>query len=237
MLLGLCASGAAAARTTGMSAGVFGALVVAATACQGQAASIPSTPPLTTAALTPASKWSFDADPVGGLPAGAETFSGTWTVRAETDAPSPPNALCQTGNADFPALMLDARPYTDVVMVAKFKPISGSVDRAAGLIPRIADKGNYYILRANALEGNVNLYKYVDGRRSSLRNGQASVATGQWQELRLEVRGDTLRGFLNGQPVTQVNDGTFGGPGGVGLWTKADSQTCFDDVEVSVPTS
>jgi hypothetical protein len=188
-------------------------------------------------ALTPSGKWSFDADPVGGLPSGAQVFSGTWAVRAEADAPSPPNALCQTGEADFPAIVLDPKPYTDVIIVARFKPISVSVDRAAGLIFRIKDKRNYHIIRANALENNVNLYKYVDGRRSGLKDGQGKVSSGQWQELRVEVRGDTFRGFLNGQPVVQASDGTFNGAGGVGLWTKADSQTCFDDVEVSVPSS
>jgi hypothetical protein len=158
-------------------------------------------------------------------------------VRAEVDAPSPPNALCQTGQADFPAIMLDPKPYADVAIVARFKPISGSTDRAAGVIFRIKDKNNYYILRANALENNVNLYKYVDGRRSDLKDGQAKVASGQWQELRVEARGQVLRGFLNGQPVVETTDGTFTAPGGVGLWTKADSQTCFDDVEVSVPSA
>jgi hypothetical protein len=94
----------------------------------------------------------------------------------------------------------------------------------------------YYILRTNALKNNVNLYKYVDGRRSGLKDGSAKVASGQWQKLRVEVRGDTLRGFLNGQQVVETTDGTFRAAGGVGLWTKADSQTCFDDVEVSVPS-
>jgi hypothetical protein len=181
--------------------------------------------------------WTFDADAAGSLPAGAQAFSGAWAVRAETDAPSAPGALCQTGTAEFPAIMLDSRPYADVVVVAKFKPISGSQDRAAGLIFRIKDGRNYYILRANALENNVNLYKYVDGRRSDLKDGQAKVASGEWQELRVEVQGHSLRGFLNGQPVVEANDTTFTAAGGIGLWTKADSQTCFDNVQVSVAAS
>jgi hypothetical protein len=187
--------------------------------------------------LTASAKWTFDADPVGAPPSSAQVFTGTWAVRAEGDAPSAPNALCQTGEAEFPAIMLDPKPLADVVIGARFKPISGSTDRAAGLIFRIKDKNNYYILRANALENNVNLYKYVDGRRSGLKDGQAKVAAGQWQELRVEARGQTLRGFLNGQVVVEASDGTFSAPGGVGLWTKADSQTCFDDVEVSVPSA
>jgi hypothetical protein len=203
---------------------------------QGQSTTVTSTPPIAQSALAASARWTFDAEQVGGLPSGAQAFSGTWAVRAEADAPSQPDAVCQTGTADFPAMMLDPKPYTDVVLVARFKPISGSTDRAAGLIFRIKDKANYYILRANALENNVNLYKYVDGQRSDLKDGQAKVASGQWQELRVEARGQTLRGFLNGQPVVEVTDGTFSAAGGVGLWTKADSQTCFDDVEASVPS-
>jgi hypothetical protein len=197
----------------------------------------PRTPMLETSALTPVGQWQFGDARAGALPAGSQPFNGTWTVRAEADAPSGSNALCQTGNADFPGIMLDPTPRADVVISARFKPISGSVDRAAGLIFRVQDGRNYYILRANALDNNVNLYKYQDGRRSSLKDGPAKVASGQWQELRVEARGETLRGFLNGAPVVEARDTTFKNAGAVGLWTKADSQTCFDNVEVSVPPS
>jgi hypothetical protein len=96
------------------------------------------------------------------------------------------------------------------------KPISGRVDQAAGIIFHMQDKDNYYILRANALEGNTNLYKYVGGRRSILKEGSAQVASGQWQELRLEANGNYLRGFLNGQLVVETSDDTFAA-GKVGL--------------------
>src|SRR5262245_33292216 len=87
-------------------------------------------------------RWTFDGDPVGGLPSGAQPFSGQWAVRAEGDAPSQPNALCQTGTADFPAIELDMNAYTDLVLTARFKPISGKEDQAAGLIFRVQDKDN-----------------------------------------------------------------------------------------------
>ncbi len=183
------------------------------------------------AAAARAQRWTFDADPAGGLPQGTEIFSGTWAVRPEADVPSPPNALCQTGSAEFPAIALGDAAYADVLLVARVKPISGQQDQAAGLIFRVQDKDNYYILRANALEGNVNLYKYQGGRRSDLKDGQAQVGRGQWQELRVEARGTTLRGFLNGQPVVEATDSTFKTAGRIGLWTKSDSVTCFDGVE------
>lgn len=157
-------------------------------------------------------------------------FSGSWAARAEGDAPSPPNALCQTGTAEFPALLLGDVIYTDLVQSTRFKPISGRTDQAAGLIVRVQDKDNYYILRANALEHNVNFYKHAGGRRSVLKEASATVPSGQWQELRVEVVGNRLRGMLNGQLVVETTDDTYQA-GGIGLWTKADSVTCFDDVE------
>ena len=178
-------------------------------------------------------QWSFDRDPLGEIPKGAQAFNGKWEVRAEADAPTPPNALCQTGTAQYPLFpsRQDIRRCRDLT---GFKPISGSSDRAAGIIFRIQDRDNYYILRANALEDNVNIYKYVGGRRHVVKEGSARVLSGKWQELRVEVKGNAIRGFLNGKLVVEARDDTFKA-GKVGLWTKADSVTCFDNVKASAP--
>jgi hypothetical protein len=176
--------------------------------------------------------WNFDSDPVGGLPAGIEVFDGTWTVRAEEGAPTPPNALCQTATADFPALTLSDKVYTDVDVSVRFKPVSGSDDQAAGIIFRVQDKENYYILRANALEDNVILFIYASGKRTSIKESEVKVPSSQWQELRVEVIGNSFRGFLNGQPVLEATDDNYKA-GRVGLWTKADSVTCFDNLRVT----
>ena len=178
----------------------------------------------------PVLRWTFDADPVGGLPRGAVVFSGTWAVRAETDAPSPPNVLCQTGVAQFPAIALTDAVYANLVLSVRFKPISGREDRAGGLIFRVQDKDNYYILRANALEDNVNIYKYVGGRRRSIREGATRVRSGQWQTLRVDASGNRIQGVLNDRLVVEATDDTYRA-GRIGLWTKADSVTCFDNVE------
>jgi len=181
--------------------------------------------------------WSFDDLAEGDMPDGSEVLSeirlGGWGVRPEADAPSVPNALCQTGMGEFPAMALGPAVLGDLVMTARFKPISGQVDQAAGLIFRIQDGGNYYILRANALEGNVNLYKYASGRRSLMKDGKAEVRSGEWQELRVDVASNHFTGFLNGRPVVEATDDAY--PAGrIGLWTKADSVTCFDDVAAEV---
>ena len=178
------------------------------------------------------SEWNFDADSAGKIPSGVAIFSGNWEVRRESDAPSSPNVLCQTGTASFPALSLSDKVYTDVVVTTRFKPISGRTDQAAGIIFRVQDKDNYYILRANALEDNMNFYIYASGKRSSLKGSSAKVASNVWQELRVEVTGNHFRGFLNGQLVVEATDESYAA-GKVGLWTKADSITCFDNVQVT----
>jgi hypothetical protein len=177
-------------------------------------------------------EWNFDRESVGSLPAGAEVFSGVWSIRAEEDAPSKPNVLCQSASAEFPALSLSDKIYTDLDMTVRFKTISGKDDQAAGIIFRVQDKDNYYILRANALEDNVIFFRYGSGSRSSIKEGSAKVPSGQWHELRVEVRGNRLRGFLNGQLVVETTDDAYAA-GRVGLWTKADSVTCFDDAKVT----
>jgi hypothetical protein len=176
-------------------------------------------------------EWTFDADPTGVPPSGAESFGGNWVVRPEQDAPSPPNVLCQTAAAPFPALCLSDRVYTDVEVSVYFKPVAGQEDQAAGIIFRVQDGDNYYIFRANALENNVMFFRYASGRRSILKRSSVSVPSGKWQELKVEVVGQHFRGFLDGSLVAEVTDGSYQA-GKVGLWTKADSVTCFDNVRV-----
>jgi hypothetical protein len=176
-------------------------------------------------------EWNFDADAAGSLPAGAEVFSGTWAVRAEGDAPSPPHVLCQSATADFPAICLGDDLYVDLTMSVRFKPVAGKDDQAAGIIFHIQDANNYYILRANALEDNVIFFRYGSGVRTTLKEASAKVLSGQWQELRVEVTGNRFRGFLNDQLVVETTDDAYK-LGKVGQWTKADSVTCFDNVKI-----
>jgi hypothetical protein len=177
-------------------------------------------------------EWTFDKDTAGKPPAGGEVFGGTWEVKAETDAPSAPNVLCQSATAKFPAIRFGDRVYGDLVATVRFKAISGKDDQAAGIIFRVQDANNYYILRANALEDNVIFFRYAGGTRSSIKSGDAKVPTGQWQDLKLEVEGSRFRGYLDGRLVVEATDNAFPA-GGVGLWTKADSVTCFDDFRVT----
>lgn len=176
--------------------------------------------------------WNFDEDRTGSPPKGSEVFAGTWEVRREPGAPTEPNAVCQTGEAKFPALVLGDARYMDLALSTEFKPVSGEEDRAAGLIFRLQDEDNYYIARANALEDNVAIYKYSGGERSELASAPVRIdptEAGEWRELRVEVDGNRIRVLLDLKEVIEATDDEFGA-GRVGLWTKADSVSCFDKV-------
>jgi hypothetical protein len=160
-----------------------------------------------------------------------------WTVEKEDSAPSKPNVLKQSGEATYPVILKDDTSLKDGFVEVKFKAISGRKDQAAGVIWRAADTNNYYIARANALEDNVVLYKTVAGKRQSLdivgrRGGygvEAKVALQTWHTLRVEFAGSRFTVILNGKKLFAVEDNTFTDAGQVGLWTKADSVTLFDD--------
>jgi 3-keto-disaccharide hydrolase len=195
--------------------------------------------------------YNFDTDTSGKLPAkfhGALTgrgVAGVWEVKADSSAPSPPNVLAQTSTDKtsyrFPVAIADEGSFRDLDLSVKFKPISGDVDRAAGLVWRLKDANNYYIVRANALENNVVLYKVENGKRTDLPlkgegrtyGKKSSVPTAQWSELRVVAAGILFEVFLNGQKLYEVEDNTFTAAGKVGLWTKADSLTYFDDLRVT----
>jgi hypothetical protein len=169
----------------------------------------------------------------------AVTGSGTakWTVEKDDSAPSKPNVLKQSGKGTYPIILDDGAIVKDGFVEVKGKALDGKEDQAIGVVWRAKDKDNYYVCRANALEGNVVLYKTVGGKRSSLdimgRKGgygvKASVEPKQWHTLRVEYAGDTFTVKWNGKELFQVKDATFAGAGKVGLWTKADSVTVFDD--------
>lgn len=184
----------------------------------------------------------FDDAKPGELPAnwtGAMTGKGEpkWAVVADDTAPSKPNVLKQSGEATYPVALKDDTSLKDGFVEVKFKAISGKEDQAGGVIWRAKDADNYYICRANALEDNVVLYKVDQGRRRSLdivgrRGGygvEIKVASQTWHTLRVEFAGNRFKVLLNGKHLFDVQDETFKDAGKVGLWTKADSVTLFDD--------
>ena len=176
----------------------------------------------------------FDREPVGALPAdwtGGVTGSGTakWTVEADATAPSPPHVLKQSGRGAFPWCVRKDVSLNDGFVEVKFKPLAGREDQAGGVVWRWKDGDNYYVARANALENNVSLYYTEGGRRRTLKYVDAPVAPRQWHQLRVEFRAKKIRVFLDGTERISLEDEHISGAGAVGLWTKADSETVFDD--------
>lgn len=186
--------------------------------------------------------WSFDSDSTNVSPSGFEFKRtgngrpGWWIILAEKDAPSSPNVLAQvdTDNTDyrFPIAVAHDPSLSDLRLSARCKPVSGRVDQACGLVFRYQDENNYYVARANALEGNVRLYYIKDGRRHQIASWDGKVAKGIWHEIRIEARGDHMRIYWDGKKAIDAHDATFQDAGKIGVWTKADSITYFDDLSI-----
>jgi hypothetical protein len=134
----------------------------------------------------------------------------------------------------FPLCVVDTVKASDVELGVSFTPIAGKIDQAAGLIFRVKDANNYYVVRANALENNVNLYHVTKGIRRQIAGVNVPVVTGKTQQLGVRIEGDAIKVSFDGRPLINVNDRMIQGSGAVGLWTKADSLTAFYELTVSV---
>ncbi len=176
----------------------------------------------------------FDGDKPNEAPAGwtcTKTGSGIpkWVVVADESAPSKPNVLKQSGEATYPVALKDDTSLKDGFVEVQFKPVSGKEDQAGGVIWRAKDADNYYIARANALEDNVTIYHTIKGKRVSFKNVNTKVASGVWHTLRVDFVGNKFTVSFNGKKVIDATDDSFADAGKVGVWTKADSVTLFDD--------
>jgi len=201
-------------------------------------------PYLSTAARAQNTTGSIDLSriPVGPLPPEFLTSwrtgqgaVGDWRV-VEDPSANQGKAIAQL-SADptdyrFPLAVYEPVPAQDVEASVRFKAVSGKGDQAGGLAVRLTDADNYYLVRANALEGNVNLYRVVKGRRQQIASTSAQVPSGVWHTLTLRAEGDRLSVSFDGKQLLTHSDRTFAGPGKVALWTKADSVTHFDRFEI-----
>jgi Galactocerebrosidase, C-terminal lectin domain len=193
---------------------------------------------------TPTTGWAAEALVVDlkGLPPGplpdsfttARTGQGapsTWLVQEDTSVPAG-RVITQTSNDKtdyrFPLAIYQPFSGADVEVTVRFKAVGGSIDRAGGVVVRLIHANNYYVLRANALEDNVNFYHVVQGVRRQIKGAAAKVSSGQWHSLTLKAEGDQFIATFDSKPILAAKDHTFPGAGKVALWTKADSVTSFD---------
>jgi len=200
-----------------------------------------SSPPAT---ATHAASWNFDDLPAGTLPAGWKVEAtnrkgplATWNIVKDATAPSGDQVLAltrpnHTFGGTFNLCWTNAVSFLDGEIQVRFKAVKGEEDQGGGVIWRAKDKDNYYIARFNPLEDNFRLYSVRDGARRMLADAKVALAAGAWHTLRIVQQGARFEGYLDGKKLLEGANGLFTKPGGVGLWTKADAVTTFDDLSV-----
>jgi hypothetical protein len=156
---------------------------------------------------------------------------GEWSI-VRGDVPVLAQTSTDTTDNRFPLAIY--RPFSgrDVDVTTRFLPVAGKVDQAAGIVIRLTSADDYYVVRANALEDNVRFYRVVGGRREMLAGANTKVSSKAWHALGIVAKGDRFTISFDGREIFTANDRTFTGAGRIGLWTKSDSITWFDGIEV-----
>ena len=185
----------------------------------------------------------FGKDDLGKLPKGwsaAQTGEGdasVWKVMADETAPAKKgHVLAQLAAAPkltYNLCVLDEPRYQDVDITVAFKAVKGEIDQGGGVVWRYQDASNYYIARMNPLESNFRLYKVQGGKRNQLATANVKVPAGEWHTLQVTMTGNKIDCRLDGKQLFEVTeDDTISKAGRIGLWTKADAVTYFDDLKV-----
>lgn len=183
----------------------------------------------------------FEDASAGGVPKGwTVTKTGTgegsaWKGVEDKTAPKGAKVLAQVAespNAVFNLCVADDAVFKDVEVAVAFRAVKGKKDQGGGVVWRYKDANNYYVARFNPLEDNYRLYKVVDGKRLQLATKEELEApAGEWHTLTVRMKGDKIVCLLDGKKHLEVKDDAFAKAGKVGLWTKADAQTYFDDFQ------
>ncbi len=186
--------------------------------------------------------FNFDKDTAGEIPAGWSNQKtgkgglGNWAIQSDPTAPSPPNVLTQTSSENFGyhfnLAVAEETDFSDLEIELKFKALTGKEDQGGGPVWRYQDADNYYICRANPLESNFRVYKVVNGNRRQMKSATVDIPAKVWHSIKVKNVGDHIQCWYDGKLYLEVTDNTFKS-GKVGLWTKADAVTSFDDFTIS----
>jgi hypothetical protein len=175
--------------------------------------------------------WTFDDEATGQIAKGFTNEVGQWSV-----APSDKGkALAQSAknpNAVFNITLISDTNAKDVDLSVRMKAVAGETDQGGGLVWRAADAKNYYLARYNPLEDNYRLYRVVGGKRTLILNADITHSDG-WHTLRVTMTGDQIACYYDGKKYLESKDTTFTGSGKIGLWSKADAQSQFDDLTLA----
>jgi hypothetical protein len=180
--------------------------------------------------------WTFDNDKPGQIAGGFSNETGDWKVVADASAPSKPNVLAQmakSSSSTYNLSLLGDLQFKDVDVSVQMKSVAGKLDQGGGLVWRAKDAKNYYVVRYNPLEDNLRLYRVVKGTRSAPLQDMTIKHADGWHELRVIMSGERIECYYDGKKYMDFRDATFKEAGKIGLWTKADAQTQFDDLTVS----
>lgn len=188
--------------------------------------------------------WNFDRDQPGKTPPGFQIGrifdgrpAGDWQVIATDKATSPPQVLAQLQGKGaehaYKLVLIQATESENIDLGVKLLPIDGKADMGGGLIWRATDDRNYYLARANPLEQNIRIYRVVNGIRHMIQNFDHIIHVRQWHQLRVRMEGCHIQVFFDELPIFKLCDETFT-KGRIGLWTKSDAVTQFDDLQLEV---
>ncbi len=175
--------------------------------------------------------WDFEKDAPGRIASGFTVAVGRWEVSEKGGR----HVLCQRAeNEDrtFNLALVDGTSYRDLDLSVRVRAGSGNIDQGGGIVWRAKDARNYYIARYNPLEDNLRVYKVEDGKRTQLDHADAP-GDREWHTLRITMKDREILGYLDGKKLLVAEDSTFSDAGMIGLWTKSDARTCFDDLGVS----
>ncbi len=177
--------------------------------------------------------WDFENETPGEIAAGFSADEGQWQV-VESEGGKALAQQAKNPDETFNVCLAKDASAQDLVLSVRFKAIAGELDQGGGIVWRARDARNYYIARYNPLEDNFRVYKVVDGERTQLATADIKHSAG-WHMLRIMMRGEQIRCQYDGKQYLEARDSTFPGPGKIGLWSKADARTYFDDLTLLTP--
>ncbi len=186
----------------------------------------------------------FENIPIGSLPEGWKVEAtrkygplATWQVVKDNTAPSGEKVLALTkinhgSGSTFNLCWTNDVSFQDGTIEVMLKPVSGRIDQGGGIMWRVKDRNNYYVARFNPLEDNFRVYYVANGHRMMMNSARVSLPAGKWHSMKIVQKGDRYQCYLNGKKYLEGTDDHFQKAGGVGLWTKADAVTSFDNFKV-----
>jgi hypothetical protein len=175
--------------------------------------------------------WDFENDEPGKIAKGFTNEVGQWEITKDGDN-RVLHQKAKNEDAVFNVALVEGTSFKDVDLSVRLRAVAGEVDRGGGVVWRAKDAKNYYICRYNPLEDNFRVYKVVDGKRTMFKNAK-TAGDGMWHTLRVTTVGSKITCYLDGQKHLEAEDSTFPEAGKIGLWSKADAQSYFDDLSVS----